>query len=126
MLKINIKGTGIDLSEALKKYAGERVGEVEKFLPLSKDAEYVVDIQLEKVTGHHKQGAIYRCDVNINVPGKLLRVDKIESDMYIAIDSAGKELLELVKKYREKSRARRRAGRRMIKFMRGMFGGDDE
>jgi len=52
--------------------------------------------------GGQNSGQIYRAEVNLEVPGKLLRVEKIEKELFKAIDKVKDHLEIIIKKYREK------------------------
>ncbi len=78
----NIQFTGIDSSDALKQYAIEKVEDCEKFFDNIQQAD--IDIGLR--SNHHQKGNIYYAEVNLHVPGKLVRVVKDAEDLYKAID----------------------------------------
>lgn len=81
-MKITIQGTGIELTEAIKQYAEEKVQSLEKYF----DNIISADIDVGMNSHHHNNGNIFYAEVNLAVPGKLLRVVKEEPDLYKAID----------------------------------------
>ena len=65
------RGRGI-LSEIIKKVIEEKIATLDKFIPyLDTSVEAFVEVALE--TRHHKKGNIYYAEVNIKVPGKIIR-----------------------------------------------------
>ena len=60
------------------------------------------DVEIEKAVGGQNKGEIYRAEVNLEVPRKLLRVEKTEDDLYKAIDKVKDHLELVIKKYKEK------------------------
>jgi len=79
---INIKGTGMDLTEPMKEYATEKIGGLVKYFDNIQNA----DIDIGMRSSHHNNGKIYFAEVNISIPGKLIRVEKDAEDLYKAID----------------------------------------
>ena len=59
-------------------------------------------MEIEKAVGNQNKGEIFRAEVNLEVPHKLLRVEKTEADLYKAIDKVKEHLELVIKKYKEK------------------------
>ena len=92
-MKIVIKGTNLELTEALKNYATEKVSHLEHYWDEILEAR----IELEAST-HHLKG-FFRCEVNLDVPQKyVLRAEATETDMYAAIDAVVPKLREEMEK----------------------------
>lgn len=81
-MKVTIQGTGIELTEAIKQYAEEKVQSLEKYF----DQILQADIDVGMNSHHHNKGKVYYAEVNLSVPGKLVRVVKESEDLYKAID----------------------------------------
>ncbi|HQF57307.1 MAG TPA: ribosome-associated translation inhibitor RaiA [Candidatus Magasanikbacteria bacterium] len=81
-MKINIQGTGIELTEAIKRYAIEKTKSLEKYFDNIQQA----DIDVGMNTQRHNKGKIYYAEINLSVPGKVLRVVKESEDLYKSID----------------------------------------
>ena len=60
------------------------------------------DCEIEKVGGKQQNGKVFRAEVNLEVPGELLRVEKEAEDLYKAIDKVKDHLTMVIKKYKEK------------------------
>lgn len=99
-MKIRLKGTKIELTDAIKTYFQERMDALEKYLVGVQVLN--CDCEIEKVGGEQKSGKIYRAEVNLEVPGALLRVEKEASDVYKAIEKVKDHLVLVIKKYRDK------------------------
>lgn len=67
-----------------------------------------VEVGLE-VGGQHK-GEIHRCEVNLEVPGEILRVEKTSQDLYKSIDKVKDHLQRSIKRYKEKRIDAKRKG----------------
>lgn len=105
---ITIKGTGIELTEAMKAYATEKVEDLLKYFDNIQNAD--IDIGLRST--HHHKGKVYYAEVNLSVPGKLLRVVKEAEDLYKAIDKVKDHFKVELEKMKGKMRNRDREGLR--------------
>jgi putative sigma-54 modulation protein len=105
-MKINLKATKIELTDAIKNYIQEKIDMSEKYL----GATQVIncDVEIERVISGQNKGDIFRAEVNLEVPHELLRVEKTEEDLYKAIDKVKDHLNEIIITYREKARDKRR------------------
>ena len=97
-MDIRIKATKIELTDKIKDYFQEKMDMLEKYL--GNTPVINCDCEVEKVA-EQNSGKIYRAEVNLSVPGDLLRVDKTEKDLFKAIDKVKDHLAEMIKKYKE-------------------------
>lgn len=104
-----IEATNMELTPAIREYVEEKMEYIGNLLP--DDDSLIADIEVGKTTHHHNKGKIMRCEVNLQVPGELLRVEKIEKNLYKAIDKVKDHLARQVKTYKNKKLGRRRWGR---------------
>jgi len=99
-MNIRIKATKLELTDAIRDYFQNKMNMVEKYLG---DIPVInCDVEIEKAVGGQNKGEIYRAEVNLEVPHKLLRVEKTEVDLYKAIDVVKDNLEIVIKKYKEK------------------------
>lgn len=123
-MKINIKATGIELTQAISNYVYKKVSTVEKYLPAQagldkNNADIVAQVEVGKSTRHHKAGNIFRAEVHIiGANLDLYAVSEME-DLYVAIDVVKDEIVHnvLQLKGKRETLARRSAGamKNMIK-----------
>lgn len=100
-MNITIKGNHMEVTDALKTYATEKVGKLEKYLPAGADA--VVILGVEKFR--------HRAEVQIKVNGILIQAHEETEEMYQSIDKVMDKLGRQVKKYKEKLKGHKvRAG----------------
>lgn len=99
-MTINIKGTGIELTEAIKKYITEKMESLEKFF----DNITGVDIDVGIRSTHHNKGKIYYAEFNLSVPKHMIRVEKDAEDLYKAIDKVKDHLKVELEKIKGKMR----------------------
>lgn len=105
-MKINLKATKIEMTDAISSYVQEKMDMLDKYLGSTQVLN--CDVELERVIGGQNKGEIFRVEVNLEVPHELLRVEKTESDLYKAIDKVRDHFDEVIVKYREKARDKSR------------------
>ncbi len=101
-MTINIHGTGLEVTPAMRAYAEEKIGGLTKFFENIQQA----NIDMGMRSNHHNKGDIYYAEVNIDVPGHIIRVEKEEADLYKAIDKVKDHLKVELEKVKEKMRRR--------------------
>lgn len=111
-MRINhIKGKNMELTETIKSYIQDKIGGLEKFWDEIIDA----DVEVGLTTTNQNSGKIYRCEVNLRVPGDILRVTKTEKDLYKAIDKVKDHLRNIIEERQGRRRDRARKGARLFK-----------
>lgn len=98
-MEISIKTKNITIDSALKEFALEKVGSLERFLHESQNL--LAEVELSKTTEHHNKGEVFRAEVQIEVPGKLLRAESTREDLKTAITEVKDQLQIQIKKYQE-------------------------
>ena len=111
-MNINIKGTKIDLTPAIKNYVQEKMDMLEKYLGDTKVINASFEVEL--TTHHHQKGEIFRAEANLKLPGDFIRVEKTESDLYKAIDKVKDHLHMVITKHKEKKIKSERRGQEKI------------
>lgn len=105
-MKMNLKATKLEMTEAIAAYAQEKIDMLDKFLG---DLQVLnLDLELEKSVGSQNKGEIFRAEINLEIPGELLRVEKTEDDLYKAIDKVKDHMEEVIISYKEKLRDKQR------------------
>ena len=99
-MKVTIKATNLKLTPEIKKAIEEKIATLDKFIPhIGTSVEAFVEVALE--TRHHKKGKIYYAEANIKVPGKIIRSEAREENIYRAINETKDELQRLLKEYKK-------------------------
>ena len=107
-MQIKIKATKIKLTPEIEDYIQEKMDMLEKYLGQIKVMN--CDVEIGLVTSRHQKGEIYRTEVNLEVPGTLIRIEKSESDLFKSVDKVKDHLMRSIKKYKEKMIRKRRKG----------------
>jgi putative sigma-54 modulation protein len=106
-MKVKIRANNLKLTPAIQAYIEEKMNMVEKFLGSIQVIN--CDFEVELTTKHHHKGDIFRAEVNLAIAKDLLRVEKLEADLYKAIDKVKDHLIDLIKRHKEKRLAQRRS-----------------
>lgn len=116
-MKIIVKGSHIDITEAIHDYLSRKLQAIEKFL----DEVAIVEADLGKTTNHHKHGDIFRAELNITNKGDYTRVVAESGDLYAAIDLVKDEAHNALNSKKDKKRSLFKKGAMKLKqiFKRG-------
>lgn len=99
-MKINLKATRTELSPEIGKYVQRKMDMVDKYL--GKTQVVNCDFEIEVESGNGLEGKNCRAEVNLAVPGDLLRVEKRAETLFKAVDKVKDHLELMIKKYKEK------------------------
>lgn len=100
-MNINIKSANMDLTEAIKNYAMEKLGSIDRYF----DNIQNIDVEVGKTTRGQQKGDVFFCEINVAVPRTLLRYREETDDLYKAINEVKKGIQLEIKRYKEKLRA---------------------
>jgi ribosomal subunit interface protein len=114
MLKLNIKGTNLELEPAIYAYIEEKIGGLDKFTE-SADPAVQAWVEIGISTKHHQSGNIYRAEVQIRLPKKSVRAEVYAKDIFASIDAVKDELQQELKKYKQKKEAVYKRSERALK-----------
>lgn len=107
-MKINVKATGITLTDSISEYVEKKVDTLEKFF---KEKDVLVNVEVGKSTKHHKSGDIFRAEIRVSSSGNDYYASVEKDDLYAAIDEVKDEILrELTSKRKKAIRLLRRGG----------------
>jgi len=113
-MKVTIKATNLKLTPAIKRAIKKQIATLDKFIPyIDSSVGAFVEVALE--TRHHKKGKIYYTEANIEVPGKIIRAEAKEKNLYQAINMVKDELQRSLKKYKKRGVAKKERASRAIK-----------
>src|SRR3989344_1408444 len=107
-MNITIQAMGLELTEAIKQYAEEKMGTLEKFVHTKNPSAVTVDVEVGKETAHHNKGPIFFCEVHMMIPDVgPVRSREVHEDLYAAIDTVRRELQRQLVDLKEKMIDRR-------------------
>ena len=101
-MKIMIKTTNIDLTPTLEEFINEKIGSLNKYLKDFNPDLAQARVEVGRPSKHHKSGLVYYAEVNLSLPGKLLRAESRHIDLRYAINEAKVELGKQIERYKNK------------------------
>ena len=99
-MNVTVKGRHMDITDALKSYAVEKVTKVGKYLPESSEAQ--ITLAVEKFR--------HKAEVLIKTNGILIQASEESEEMYASIDKVMDKLNRQVKKYKERLKGHKGVG----------------
>lgn len=124
MIKKTVKGTGIDLSDAISSAIDKVVASIDKYVDPS-DTSALVDIEVGKTTNHHRSGEIFRAEINFHSRIGTLRAEAQKEDLYVALVAAKDEIVESLRSKKSKrTDFMKRSGAKIKNMIRGLYSRD--
>jgi len=97
-MNIIIKATNFNIVDEQREFVEE------KFNSLSRFHNRIIEIRTEVGYEHlHKGGDTWRCEANVSIPGKLIRVEKNTNDFEKSVNKVKDHLKVVLSKERKKS-----------------------
>ncbi len=90
------------------------------------DTDPRAEVELEQTTRHHQSGDIFRAEINLRTAQLNLRTEAEEGDLYAAIDIAKDELMDELRRAKDKKSSMMRRGGRMFKDIMQKMGWGNE
>jgi len=112
-MKIDLKTKNFEITPSIKTYLQQKLDSLDKFLP--KDESIFADVELAKITKHHQKGDIFKAEVNLMIPGRLIRVVAEKWDLRVAIDVVKDELQREITMNKEKNLSLYHRGAHLLK-----------
>ena len=91
-MQVSVTFRHMNPTDALKEFAADKVGRMEKFIHLPTDAHVVLSV--EKY--------LHKAEINIVANGVRMRGEETSDDMYGSIDGAASKIERQVKRYLDK------------------------
>jgi putative sigma-54 modulation protein len=121
-MRKTVKATNITLTDAISEYLEKRFNSLLKYIDASDDS-VILDIEIGKISNHHKSGDVFRAEATLHGRGIDARVEQEHSDLYSAIDLAKDELVESLRSKKHKRiDVIRRGGAKIKAFIKGLAG----
>jgi len=77
----------MDMTDAIRDYVESKIIKLDNKLKRFGDV-VAVDIEVGKTSHHHNKGDVFRCEIHVALPGKMVHVDDTQDDLYKAIVGA--------------------------------------
>jgi putative sigma-54 modulation protein len=102
-MNIIVNGRHLDVTPALKSYAEEKVGKLEKYVGTITEA--IVTLSVEKYR--------HKAEVLLKVNGAMIQAESVTGEIYSAIDEVVEKLDKRVIRFKEKLQTFRKGEKRM-------------
>ncbi|MDP3730982.1 MAG: ribosome-associated translation inhibitor RaiA [bacterium] len=101
-MKYMLQGTNISISGSIEALVASKIKTLDRFVSRFDEATVEARIEVGKPSRHHHTGMVFYAEINLKIPGKLLRAEAMHLDLSFAISEAFKEIERQVKDYKEK------------------------
>ncbi len=120
-MKINEKGTNMEITDEIKDYLYKKLEHLEKFIDPA-DESVMCNVELGKTTMHHKTGDVFRTEINLHIAGRELRAVSEKDELFASIDIVKDEMVNELKNNKDKRISLlRRGGARIKNLVKGIF-----
>jgi ribosomal subunit interface protein len=123
---INEKGTNMQITPDIKDYLYKKLAHLEKFIDPT-DSSALCDVELGKVSNHHKNGDVFRTEINLHISGKNLRAVSEQGELFASIDIAKDDMVHALQSNKDKKVSLLKRGGAQIKnLLKGFMSSDQE
>ena len=98
-------GRNVEITDAIRNYLEKKLARLERYFDGIQDAKVVLSLA---GSPHVERRA--KAEIQLNVPGGLIRVEEEDPDLYAAIDQAVEVLEKQLKRFKGRLLGRRRPG----------------
>ena len=95
MIKVEIRGENIEVTDAIRSFIEEKVSKLERYF--KNDPEVFAHANIK--TYQNKQG---KFEITIPMKGLTLRAEEVHDDLYVAVDKSVDKLERQIRKYKTK------------------------
>lgn len=120
-MRHNTKTTNIELTPAISDYLDKRLSALDKFISPDDESAHC-QVEIGKTTRHHKQGDVFKAELNLHIAGKNLYANAEKDDLYAAIDEVKDEMVRQITQHKDKNTTLTRKGALAIKNIIKGFG----
>lgn len=110
-MHIDISGSHMDLTDALRDHVHNEFKKLEKVL----DPSARIVVEIGKTSEHHKQGNVFKAEAKIIEPKAEYFSDVITTDLYTAINTLSDEIFQQVTHSKKRHRVLMKKGQAIIK-----------
>ncbi|MEA1929292.1 MAG: ribosome-associated translation inhibitor RaiA [Patescibacteria group bacterium] len=122
-MKINIKTTNLELTQAISDYLDNKLESLKKFKRYlgAEEENWLCNAEIGRATSHHRHGEVFRAEVQLFFANKHIYKQATAENLYAAIDQAKDEVVaELSSLSKKRETVLRRGGRAVKNMLRGI------
>ena len=113
-MKINEKGINMKITAEIKDYLYKKLAHIEKFLD-PKDESVLCEVELGKISRHHKNGDVFKTEINLHIAGKNFIAESEMDELFASIDMAKDEMVRELQVNKDKKVSMTKKGGAKIK-----------
>lgn len=114
-MRLTIKATNIEHSNAIDTYLAKKMAEVDRILD-PKEKSQIARLDVGKTSKHHKEGkGVFYAEITFHVKKKEFRAVAKAGDLYEAIDKMKSMVTREINRHHEQLRSLEKRGKREIK-----------
>ena len=121
-MRIEIKTTNIEISEALKEWIENKfsslarlLDEIEKKDEGQEDSK-IIFIEIQKTTKHHLKGDVFQAEAQVYLLKRNIRAEAISSDIRSAVELARDKLQASIDRQKKRISAKKERAKRIAKI----------
>ncbi len=84
-MQINIKHSNVEITEAIKNYAEEKLSHLGKYE--KENTNLTINLDILRTEKHHKHGNHFKVSASLSLGSRKLHTEEVSEDMYGAIDA---------------------------------------
>ena len=100
-MKLDIKTKDLDLTDAIRAHIEEKIASLDRKVERFGDV-VSAEVEVGRTTEHHQKGNVYRAEIHIRLPGKLVYASDEGEDLYACINEAKQQAERQIIDYKEK------------------------
>jgi ribosomal subunit interface protein len=106
-MQTDIKATNMKLTDAIRSFVEEKMNSLD-----AKTRRFgtvvLAKVEVAKTTKHHKKGDLFRAEIHVELPGKLVYSSCEHDDLYSAFTDTLKEAERQITDYKDKFESRKK------------------
>ena len=106
-MKIIISGKQLKVTDAIRKYAKEKINKISKYSDAITEVDVVLTVEDTK-----SEGPVHKADGLVYASGTKIKIEAEDKDLYAAIDELSDRLERQVRKYKERQKDYNKKGTR--------------
>ncbi|HSW74259.1 MAG TPA: ribosome-associated translation inhibitor RaiA [Candidatus Saccharimonadales bacterium] len=114
--QLEISGIHMEVGDDLRKYAGKKIGSLDRFVPRAARQSMHAHVQLKELKQKGAKECV--CEVTITLPQETLNVTEGTVNIFAAVDIAETKLRAQLRKYKELHDNPRLHRRLLLRFRR--------
>lgn len=110
-MKLTIKAKGLEMTAAIKKAVEAKIVTLDAKVKRFGDS-VTAEVEVGRTTKHHSKGRVFRAEIHVRLPGKLVYAACVHEDLYDAINDVKKEAERQIMTYKGAAEKKVRAARK--------------